>query len=78
MSGIAAAVDAELDERPSGTCGICWHLQRMPDDERRGAERGLSSKISNDKMASILTANGYPTSKSSVVRHRAHRQRENA
>ncbi len=70
MSGIAAQVAAELERRPDQACGVCFHLQRMPEGERQGAELGLSSKISNDKMAKILTSNGYPTSASSVGRHR--------
>lgn len=71
MSPIAKEVDELLERRPSGTCTICYHLPRMPESERLGAERGLASKISLVKMAEILTSNGYPTSASAVHRHRS-------
>ena len=71
---IAAAVAAELADVPwrPGTCKVCWSLEKMPAGERDGAERGLSSTISESKMADILTAGGFPMSSAAVHRHRKH------
>lgn len=72
---LSDVIDAELGAPPATSCRLCWHLQQMPESDREAAERGLSSRISNVKMAEILTSEGYPVSVSVVGRHR---QREHA
>lgn len=62
--------EAEVANVHGRECQVCQALGRMPESVKPGVLRALSGTIGQDKLASILTKNGYPTGWRAVARHR--------
>lgn len=60
------------------SCMTCQYLEAMTESERKAAERGISGRIPAPGMAEILTKNGWPISRSGIIRHRRHLAKDNA
>ena len=71
--------EAEVVRPPSGSCAVCWHLDRIPAGRDRDALLAALARaddVSAGKIAAVMTKNGHQTSKSGVVRHRKHSRQE--
>ena len=61
---------AENDNMHGRPCQVCQALPQMSESGRAGTERALAGTIGEQKLADILTRNGYPTGRRAVRRHR--------
>lgn len=67
LAELNEAEQANIHARP---CQVCEHLERMPESVKAGVLRALSGTIGQEKLAAILTKNGYPTGWRAVAKHR--------
>lgn len=67
LADLASAEDENMHGRP---CQVCRALPQMSESVREGVERALAGTIGEQKLADILTRNGYPTGRRAVKRHR--------
>lgn len=67
LSELAEAEDANQHARP---CQVCEALGCMSEQAKSGVLRALAGTIGEEKLAAILTRNGYPTGRRAVKRHR--------
>lgn len=67
---LVALGEAERANNHSGRCGACDVLSAMSETARAGVERALGGTIGAAKLASVLTANGYPVAERQIRKHR--------
>lgn len=67
LADLGEAEDANMHGRE---CQVCQALPHMTESARAGVERALAGTIGEQKLADILTRNGYPTGRRAVKRHR--------
>ena len=67
LAELSQAEDENMHGRP---CQVCQALPQMSESVRLGVERALAGTIGEQKLADILTRNGYPTGRRAVKRHR--------
>lgn len=63
------AASTEYIGKP-GDCKVCHHLDQMEEPRRKAVEAALAGTMGAARLAEILTANGYPIGKTSIVKHR--------
>jgi len=68
IKDLETAEGANQHARP---CQVCEALEFMGSQARSSVERALAGTIGERKLSEILTANGYPTGRRAVVRHRS-------
>lgn len=51
-------------------CEVCVALEAMSDQAKQGVLRALGGTIGVQRLADILTNNGYPTGRRAVDKHR--------
>ena len=61
---------AEVANIHGRDCQVCEALPRISNPVRVAVERALAGTIGEQKLADILTRNGYPTGRRAVKRHR--------
>ena len=67
---LADLSEAETANMHARDCQVCQALPQMAESARAGVERALAGTIGEQKLADILTRNGYPTGRRAVKRHR--------
>jgi hypothetical protein len=67
LADLAKGEDANMHGRP---CQVCLALAQMSEQAKSGVLRALAGTIGSEKLADILTRNGYPTGRRAVKRHR--------
>jgi len=67
---LAELEQAENANPYSRPCQVCAALDQMSDQVKTSVEKALAGTIGKNKLAVILTRNGYPTGWRAVVRHR--------
>lgn len=70
------ALLAELEQAEESNvhgreCQVCRALPQMSESVRPGVEKALAGTIGEQKLADILTRNGYPTGRRAVKNHRS-------
>lgn len=73
LAQLAAAERANVHARP---CQVCSALEKMSAPVRTAVEAALAGTIGGNKLADILTANGYPTGVRAVRSHRKDNHRD--
>lgn len=68
MADLADGEQANIHARK---CQVCQALEAMSDDARPSVLRALAGTIGQEKLAAILTRNGYPTGWRAVRNHRS-------
>lgn len=67
LAELAAGEVANIHGR---RCQVCVALEGMSESVKPGVLRALSGTIGQEKLALILTKNGYPTGWRAVANHR--------
>lgn len=67
---LADLEDAEGANQHARPCQVCEALSSMSDQAKSGVLRALAGTIGEERLAAILTRNGYPTGRRAVKRHR--------
>lgn len=67
LADLGRAENENMHGRP---CQVCEAIPHMSEGARVGVERALAGTIGEQKLADILTRNGYPTGRRAVKRHR--------
>ena len=67
---LADLADAEQANMHGRDCQVCQALPHMSESVREGVQRALAGTIGGQKLADILTRNGYPTGRRAIMRHR--------
>lgn len=67
LAELSGAEQANMHGR---SCQVCDALSSMSDQAKSGVLRALAGTIGEEKLAAILTRNGYPTGRRAVKRHR--------
>ena len=67
LADLVAGEDANQHARQ---CQVCSAIASMSDQAKSGVLRALAGTIGEEKLAAILTRNGYPTGRRAVKRHR--------
>lgn len=63
-------VKAEKANVHGRDCQVCEALPTMSESARVNVERALAGTIGEEKLAGILTRNGYPVGRRAIKRHR--------
>jgi Na+-translocating ferredoxin:NAD+ oxidoreductase RnfG subunit len=61
---------AELANQHGRECQVCTALTNMSESARISVQRALAGTIGEEKLATILTRNGYPTGRRAIRNHR--------
>lgn len=61
---------AEVENTRARPCQACVALSQMGDRAKASTERALAGTIGQNKLADILTRNGYKVGARAIIRHR--------
>lgn len=67
---VADLLSATPKANEPGACKVCDSLAEMSDTRREALSSAIAGKIADGKVALIMTRHGYPTSESTVRKHR--------